>query len=48
MLAAFIASAVLASPGGAATPPTIDELIALAAHGEDPRLPHVRALLGRG
>ncbi len=44
-LAAFIASAVLASPGGAATPPTRAQLVRLATEGSDERLGRIRELL---
>ena len=43
-LAAFIASAVLGSPSGAATPPSRAHLLHLA-EGDDPRLSRVRSLL---
>ncbi len=45
-VAAFVASAVLASPQGAGTPPTRQQLTNLLALSEDPRARRLRDMLG--
>ncbi|MEO7588534.1 MAG: carbohydrate kinase family protein [Arachnia sp.] len=44
-LAAFIAASILERPGGAATPPTLDELVERCAGSTDPRRARVHEIL---
>lgn len=44
-LVAFIVAAILGRPSGAAEPPGLDDLLALALASDDPRLPHLAAAL---